>query len=195
MINYTRIANAIDFYSNEGYAYVDLPWMIPEKYVEITLPHEHCAQTICPPILEEKNQHEVLVGSAEQAFLQYIDENDITSKDLHLMAVTPCFRSEHHLDEITRPYFMKLELCIVNPSHVEDRLYEIKDSALAFFIAQGLPAHIVHLKNNYDIVVNVGDKEIELGSYGYRRYFGLRWIYGTGIAEPRTSLCIDKLMV
>jgi len=37
--------------------------------------------------------------------------------------------------------------------------------------------------NTYDIVYG----DVELGSYGIRECSFLRWIYGTGCAEPRTS--------
>ena len=38
----------------------------------------------------------------------------------------------------------------------------------------------------YDIVLN----GIEVGSYGIRQHENLRWIYGTGIAEPRFSTAL-----
>lgn len=41
----------------------------------------------------------------------------------------------------------------------------------------------------YDIVTE--DGEIELGSYGIRTCGFLKWIYGTGVAEPRLSKAIE----
>ena len=44
-----------------------------------------------------------------------------------------------------------------------------------------------------DIVAIIDGVEIELGSYGYREFEHMKWIYGTGCAEPRTSRIINKL--
>ena len=50
--------------------------------------------------------------------------------------------------------------------------------------------HVKYMgKEMYDIESCNG---IELGSYGIREFAGFRWIYGTGVAEPRLSLCIAR---
>jgi hypothetical protein len=55
-------------------------------------------------------------------------------------------------------------------------IYEARDAAI-IPTAQGLD-------------IELGG--IELGSYGYRSYGRLHWIYGTGFAEPRFSQAVRK---
>jgi hypothetical protein len=72
---------------------------------------------------------------------------------------------------------------------------EVSDDAFSFLSDQGLTLEFQKIdKDSFDILCNLGKEttQVELGSYGYRKYFGLRWIYGTGLAEPRTTLCITK---
>jgi hypothetical protein len=44
-----------------------------------------------------------------------------------------------------------------------------------------------------DIVAKINDKYFELGSYGIRNWNNLTWVYGTGLAESRTSNVISML--
>ena len=42
---------------------------------------------------------------------------------------------------------------------------------------------------SYDLIYD----NIELGSYGIRTYKNLKWIYATGIAEPRFSNTLKEI--
>lgn len=42
----------------------------------------------------------------------------------------------------------------------------------------------------YDLLLS----GIEVGSYGFREYKNNKWIYGTGLAEPRFSQAFEKFV-
>jgi len=46
-------------------------------------------------------------------------------------------------------------------------------------------------KDMFDIDAIINGKSYELGSYGIRDCEFLTWIYGTGLAEPRTSSLLN----
>ncbi len=190
MIDYNLLAIAQNYYANSGYTYVNLPWEVPLKYLKITLPKDSN-----PLKVDGRLEDLYLLGSAEQAFLQYIDEHDTQTPNLKLMSITPCFRHETQLNTFTQPYFMKLELFVANPTYPLSMVEEVSDDAFSFLSDQLLDLEFIKTGNDScDILCNLGEESdrIELGSYGYRKYFGLRWVYGTGLAEPRTSLCITN---
>ena len=190
MIDYTLIAKAIKYYQSKGYKYVDLPWHTEDKYISITLPPE------CGPVKAVyPDKTYSLVGSAEQAFLAYKDKyrSPLYKK---LMSVTPCFRDEKNITKYTVPYFLKLELMhILKPEqNSKECYYDMFFVANDFFRSLNIPTYNLNYPNNnsIDIMCSNLDGEIELGSYGYRQYFDFAWVYGTGLAEPRTSLCINS---
>ena len=87
---------------------------------------------------------------------------------------------------------MKAEL--INAQDVDEgHLIHMIHDACAFF-ERFFPVRVVSTEQGYDIVEK--GTRFELGSYGIRdkAFVGkrLRWIYGTGCAEPRLSLAIQK---
>jgi hypothetical protein len=66
-----------------------------------------------------------------------------------------------------------------------DLLEEIIDCANRF-LSNYLDVKVVKLEDYlYDIVE--AKTGIELGSYGIREHDNLKWVFGTGLAEPRLS--------
>ena len=175
MIDYRRIAYSVDFYKKYGFEEFEVPWFVAKEIVDITIPKGNIAFSV--------SQEQWLVGSAEQSFLQLAKEGVLPSGKYQ--AVTPCFRNEKE-DSLHFKYFMKNELIFVNPSQkMEDiELERIIYCAVKFFKSIGLQPNVIETKIGFD----VEHKGIELGSYGIRECKYMKWIYGTGCAEPRTSI-------
>ena len=49
------------------------------------------------------------------------------------------------------------------------------------------------LESSKDILDILSLDGIELGSYGFRKHLDYGWVFGTGVAEPRLSIALDKL--
>lgn len=170
-IDYQKIGHSIEFYKMKGFSYVDIPWDTPEKYRNITFVGEDFN-----PIKEDR----FLVGSAEQSFI-YLFDNGYLKRGSYV-ACTPCFRGDD-IDEYHQQYFLKVELFDSNDTS-ERRLIHIIETAKEYF-NQYLSVNVIQTENlTFDIETLSG---IELGSYGIREYRDKRWIYGTGLAEPRFS--------
>jgi hypothetical protein len=181
MINYNILAHSIEYYYDQGFERIESPWTVTKAISDITKPEHGTDWTI-----REKNK--VLVASAEQSFL-YLYNKGFLPHGM-FQSITPCFRDEP-FDELHSKYFMKNEL-IVTGACVDDALVQkIARISLGFF-NQYLPGcEIVECKTigkSYDIMY----KDVELGSYGLRECSFLKWIYGTGVAEPRLTRTIKK---
>jgi len=173
-IDYSKISNAIEFYKNKGFEYIEVPWDTPKKYQQSTFLGEDFA-----PI--DNDRH--LVGSSEQSFVYLLDNEFITPKPY--VTCTPCFRAGE-VDILHQEYFMKVELFEpLNTS--KERFDEIVNWSLEFFSQYIYPMTLPKANNSLDIVSQLC---IELGSYGIREYNGKSWIYATAVAEPRLSKAI-----
>lgn len=181
-MEYGNIARAVDFYRSRGYAYVrDAPWYVEQAAYDATKPPGATDMRIGIPAGTIGN----LVASGEQSFIQMMIDGQPLKR---AVCVTPCFRWEAKVDELRRRHFLKAEL--INAHDVDDgHLMHMVHEACTFF--EGfLPAvRIVKTQAGYDIVEKV--TRVELGSYGIRTMVVgeqlLKWIYGTGCAEPRLS--------
>lgn len=178
MINYKNISDSIMCYEKHGFTRIEAPWTVTKEISHITKPNE-----INNPDFELKHNNKVLVASGEQSFL-YLYTKGFLPKG-KFMCVTPCFRYES-FDELHKKYFIKNELIDtieVNKSNLNKMI----DTAFNFFSTKLDKSNleIVTCAESYDIQYN----GIELGSYGIRECSFLKWIYGTGCAEPRLSYC------
>lgn len=176
-INWSIIPKALDFYEKLGYSYVEVPWIVSGEAINVTLPPDRTGL---------RTQDGPLVGSAEQSFLHMALNGDLLSG--RHVACSPCFRDDEE-DDLHQRYFFKVELILLSLVPILDanrRVRDMADEALVFFtgLYGGRDASIVPTEQGLDIEVN----GIEVGSYGYRSYKELHWIFGTGIAEPRFSL-------
>jgi hypothetical protein len=176
-INYQRIGKAIEVYSGLGYNYIEVPWLIDQKSIDITKPPK------CRYFATEFGH---LIASGEQSFLQIRDELCPSRK---YQTVTPCFRDDT-VDELHVRQFMKLELIVPlwKTDDAEKILQQMMGDAQRAMWGCG-PIEVVNTDPmTYDFTI----RDIEVGSYGIREHQGFRWIYGTGMAEPRMSQAIEK---
>jgi hypothetical protein len=182
------LVEAKAYYASLGYTYIEVPWEVEEKVSKITKPPER---------KEYQLNSGVLVASGEQSFLQLLKDKNLEPGSYQ--CITPCFREEPVIDEIHKPYFMKLEL-INTDFPFKPTLDKMIQDAYNFF-SKRIECKIIrtesanhHEDHQYDIVT--ADKEIELGSYGMRwnhEHIGKMWLYGTGLAEPRFSDTIKNM--
>lgn len=175
MINYQNIQDSILFYQDNGYTRIESPWTVTQQISNITKPLDKEDFLI-------SNKKKVLVASGEQSFL-YLYLKEFLPKG-RFQTVTPCFRDEV-FDEHHTKYFIKNELIITdNVNEIE--LEKMIKSAQEFFKSKlSYKVDIIRIDNTYDLSY----KGVELGSYGIRECSFLKWIYGTGCAEPRLSYC------
>lgn len=172
-INWSYLSKAIEFYGKR-YQLVDVPWKVRDEVHFLT----------CPDVSRViKSDIGSLVGSSEQSFIQMSLDKMITPG--RWMACTPCFRNEEE-DKFHQKYFMKVELFDSLSPNLETLKYMVHD-AYKFFSLFSRRVSIVDTGPcSWDIFIN----DIEVGSYGYREVGDLRWLYGTGVAEPRLSLSL-----
>lgn len=180
IISTTNILAAIDFYKHLGYELLNVPQCVDFDVSQHTKPEG------CPELFHRGMK--VYVASAEQSFIQMHKEDNLPNGKY--MALTPCYRHEACLDDTHYSMFLKLELIIVGSAES----LNVATDACSFLTSVG--AECVVLPTNegvdtYDILTN--HKGVELGSYGVREMLdGTVYTYGTGIAEPRLSLCIRE---
>ena len=72
LIDYSLLAEALQFYCNKGYKYIEVPWFVDSNISHVTKPTE-CHDIV---ISDNKEEH-CLVASAEQSLLQLAKENKI----------------------------------------------------------------------------------------------------------------------
>lgn len=180
-VNYRRLLESIDYYNYRGYEKINLPWIIDEKYIKLT--YEDCNKFII-------KDGRALLGSAEQAFLREVSENNLEGQ---FQCLTPCFRNDDE-DELHFEYFMKNELFVYNKKYnfkdYELILEEMVKNVYDFFEEQTYLSTLKIVETpesllSYDILLN----GIEVGSYLIREieFEGRKIMYvcGTGLAEPR----------
>lgn len=175
MIDYKLIHEATEHYKRLGYNLIEVPWLVSKEALDVTRPPEARHFTTF------KGE---LVASGEQSFIEI-------RKDLcpgrKYQCVTPCFRDEKY-DDLHKPWFLKCELILPlwKDDDAEAAVDVVLKDAYDFFRRyasyEGSPVKI-----KTDIGWDINMLGIEVGSYGYREYDGFRWVYGTGVAEPRLS--------
>jgi hypothetical protein len=180
IVDYQKITNAIDFYVNHGFQYIDVPWHASEKAISITVPGDSRITKI--------NTHPInLVGSGEQVFIDLMMQKKLTFG--RYICVTPCFRDDR-IDELHGPYFLKAEWISINPKEPQMELAWCVFKSVGFFETYINVREEKKEDNTIDIVSQ--NKGIELGSYGIQSVSEVgTWIYGTAVAEPRLSLAIE----
>lgn len=191
--DWARIGRAIEFYKAKGYQYIEVPWIVDQKYREITYPFQIAFTT----------KGGDLVGSAEQSFLalhfeMLQSENkwspfmNLPGKSQKFVACTPCFRDHQPEDKYHMPYFMKVELFELTSCSYGNDITDKPDimfyDAGQFFASEGAFPEMVQTDEGIDWFVG----GIEVGSYGQRKFLDQNkishcWSYATGLAEPRFS--------
>lgn len=176
---------AVGYYAGHGYGLVELPWIVDKVYTDITAP---------PNAVTIELDGGCLVASAEQSFLAAIAKKELPKGKYS--CITPCFRFGDVVDKWHRKYFMKLELIDTTSDSFLDQMVNVKsmiDVARNFFrYSLNIDTYDREISTQpiqIDLDARVNDLNVELGSYGIREHPLIgKWIYGTGIAVPRTSL-------
>lgn len=175
MINYEYLTESSNHYHDHGYIRIETPWMVTEEVDSITRPKDKT-----PYVINGKNKN--LIASGEQGFLYLMLKQYLPPGKYH--TITPCFRDEPYDFEHSKT-FMKLELInTINTS--EDDLMEMIRDAKTYF-EDILGGSTVQMKKTGNDSYDLEYFGVELGSYGIREYKHLKWIYGTGLSEPRFS--------
>lgn len=175
MIDYELLDKASKYYADLGYERIEVPWMVTPEVDRITKPRE-------VESLEVKQKGKNLIASGEQGFL-YLMLKGYLPKGKY-QTITPCFRDDSY-DFTHSKVFMKLELIdTLNYGQLAvDRL--VKDANDLFNSIFKYPEHFN--TTNIANITDINYHEVELGSYGCREHQHLKWVFGTGLAEPRTS--------
>ncbi|MGL5281250.1 MAG: hypothetical protein ACRC8W_05740 [Plesiomonas shigelloides] len=149
----------------------------------------------CPPGVHDRRLYgkgtDTVVASAEQSFLQLEKDGELQSG--WWMALTPCYRDEPILDDTHLPVFLKLELIRIAKDGEELHRFDAEWVAYRFktwlWEYFSLPTDVVETAEGYDVMY----EDLELGSYGIRKTMtGKSYVYGTGLAEPRTSIALER---
>lgn len=178
MINYKILHDAQCYYEERGFKFVETPWTVPHEIASITYEMKKSDNTFYIP-----HKDKTLVASGEQGFLSLYNKGFLPKG--YFQTTTPCFRDET-FDETHTKYFMKNELIITAVDDVEVQVEAMVSTALGFLSKYGD-------QNKFGIVptgrfsYDIEYDGVEVGSYGYRECSFLKWIYGTGVAEPRFS--------
>lgn len=177
MINYNILHQSTLYYENLGFKRIESPWTVTPEISAITKPPEKID-------FELKHNGKVLVASGEQSFL-YLYVKDFIPFGKY-QTITPCYRYEN-FDAYHTKYFMKNEL-IITDDVTTGQLDWVINVAKDFFSKYLTGLKVIKTAIGYDIEWN----NIELGSYGIRSCDFLKWVYATGVAEPRLSNIIRK---
>lgn len=169
-IDWVNIAVAVRFYRRRRYQHVEVPWVVPPHVTAATIP---------PGIVARRTQDGDLVGSGEQGLLALAVEGKL-APGLY-QTTTPCFRDDP-LDDLHGKHFVKVELMHLHPDPDVRRLI---DAARTLF-STWIEVRVVDVGDGQQDIVDARTG-VELGSYGIREALGVRWAYGTGLAEPRMS--------
>jgi hypothetical protein len=187
MIDYGLVAKAIAFYEGQGFKYVETPWLACHEAIYTTIPGD-----VVPFKIEDDGRFPV--GSAEQGFLEMMLDRRLRRRGRYVSA-GPCFRNEPRLDWLHQETFFKVELI-----HVLDSIENLSPKTqLSYVISTALDC-LSSLFDQGEFTVEYDDdlhadinlNGIEVGSYGIREYehADLRWVYGTGLALPRTTIAL-----
>lgn len=171
-ISWRLLSEGMAYYQKQDFTYKEVPWLAPTEIMQITFPGDYRFKT---PLGDP-------VASGEQSFL-YLDKEGELPKGRY-MTITPCFRDEPE-DKYHQRQFMKLELYITDQVN-ETSLHDVINSCQEFFtkyVWKWPIEKVAQPDGSIDLMCN----NIELGSYGIREHGDLKWIYATGIAEPRLS--------
>lgn len=180
-IDYRTLVEAQDHYSLFGFKEINVPWTVSEAAIKATVPDWVNMEGLTTP-------WGVLIGSAEQGFLQLAMDGALQPG--RYQAITPCWRPEKTFGTLQHPYFMKLELMMFGTDAMSD-LHRMLEIASSYFNGlTGLKVREEKIQEDQiDLVYDAEDNTdpVEVGSYGIRKYDNHRWVYGTGLAEPRFS--------
>lgn len=197
MINYQNLADSNTYYTDKGYTRIEAPWWVSEDIMNITKPDGH--------LYYIPTNQKCLVASGEQSFLYMANKGRLPSGKYQ--TITPCFRNES-IGRLHKKCFIKNELIITDIKI--DSLSTIIADAFFFFKnkieQEKLPLDLLQVTVDGEImpldyieiakpsiIYDITYDGVEIGSYGYRECEFLKWVFGTGCAEPRLSRALHRV--
>lgn len=177
MINYGILQDSINYYETIGFKRIESPWTVSESISNLTKPQGRIN-------FQFKHNDKCLVASGEQSFLALFNKGFLPNGKYQ--TITPCFRDDD-FSVIHTKYFLKNELIITDVVD-EITLYNLVHDCKHFF-RKYLYNAIDTIET--DIGYDLEYKGVEIGSYGIRDLGWIKYIYATGLAEPRFSRLID----
>jgi hypothetical protein len=203
-LQYARLLDAREYFEKYGYQFVDAPWTVSREAVLLTRPPWVQGE---PFSYAAGGVFQFPVASAEQSFIQMQMDARAAGEPItgSYCALTPCFRNEAILNDLHQPYFMKLELITWDGTEADmSRMIQLAriwfesehpgdrpGDDLMLSIVPNNDEDLLGVTQAYDI--NTALTGIELGSYGIREHAKVgRWVYGTGLAEPRYTVALEK---
>lgn len=181
MIDYSILHESTLFYESKGFKRIESPWTVTKEISGITKPPEVIDYEII-------GKNKVLVGSGEQSFLYLYLKGFLPPGNYQ--TITPCFREEI-FDFLHTKYFIKNELIVTEDVDMKTLLL-VLESAKDFF-SKYLDRNLITEEwDRKNLSVDLLYDGIEIGSYGIRSCNFLKWIFGTGAAEPRLSNLKNK---
>lgn len=182
-IDLSLLDKAVQFYKGIGCLPTEVPYLVDPDIMAFT----------CPPgVVDRRLTHsdgKQYVASAEQSFLQMEKDGKLEGFRGALMALTPCYRDEPTLDDVHFNIFLKLEIFDYG-AETEEEVYFWANRMKRFFDEFSVTTHIVKTDIGFDVM---SEGDLELGSFGCRASpKGIKYIYATGLAEPRASIAIRE---
>lgn len=174
-INWELIARAITYYQGCGYRYVETPWLVTEEASEVTFSE-------ADPLISGL----VPVGSAEQGFIQLMLNGQLPPGNY--VSAGPCFRPADGDLPDHNPWFFKVELIKVQPLRPDSLMDCLETAQGVMESLKSAKIEVVPTSEGYDLTLG----GLEVGSYGIRTYKDWSWVFGTGLAEPRYSLAVER---
>lgn len=180
-IDYKLLSEALTYYQERAYSYVEVPWLVSREANLATLPEGKD--------LGQLSDGRCLIGSAEQGFIQNLDQ---LQEGVRYISVSPCFRIGDNRDGFHHETFIKAELAAVTSDK------DAAQSIMRRFIEDAKEL-FTNLTGRSVREFNVGPDQIdlengvELGSYGIREIAGKYLVYGTGLALPRLTQSIPPV--
>lgn len=183
IIDYELLGKAQTYYKSLSYTPIEVPWLVSSETSSITAP-----EGVQRYVVTKGSKVKEFIASGEQGFL-YLALKGFLSSGKYV-TITPCLRNDN-FDFTHVKSFMKCELIHLLDYELDaedaiNQVVDISHEARDFFKDNGVISKFKWQETPYQLDLNASDGT-ELGSYGYRSYQGLHWIYGTGLAEPRFS--------
>lgn len=185
VIDYRLLADAIDFYTERDYQYLETPWIVDFPCTAATKP---------PGSRDFYCLDGNLVASGEQSLLSAIRSGELEIGHKY-QTLTPCFRDDP-IDELHQTWFMKLELMWYSPTlhgdSAADKVDRVVCDAEDFMSRHQAVRRVAGEAVSEHQIDLESAQGIELGSYGFRQWHLDCWVYGTGLALPRFTIAQRK---
>jgi hypothetical protein len=181
MIDYGILDRSVKHYEAAGFVRIEAPWAVTEAVSDITKPKD------IPQCFHLNHNGKVLVASAEQSFLYLAVKGFLPPG--RFQAITPCFRFEPY-DSLHSKCFMKNEL--IDTVEPTERVLHATIKDTVRFFSLFFPQEGLRVIETGKLAFDIYYAEVELGSYGIRECEFLKWVYGTGCAEPRLTATLRK---